>query len=100
MHQTDIQPVANALDDLVSSLRLNSSYTMFLMNPKVLSDPITMETLQFFGKDSVLCVCAFVSVCVFGYMFACVFARGRPGLRPFKSQAAPGLECDPALLHS
>ena len=79
MHQTDIQPVANALDDLVSSLRLNSSYTMFLMNPKVLSDPITMETLQFFGKDSVLCVCAFVSVCVclcvWVYVCVCVCAR-------------------------
>ncbi|EKX49685.1 hypothetical protein GUITHDRAFT_162074 [Guillardia theta CCMP2712] len=35
MHQVDIVPVENALTDLVDTLRLNGSYTLFLMNPKL-----------------------------------------------------------------
>jgi len=35
MHQVDILPVENALEDLVDTLQLNSSYTLFLMNPKL-----------------------------------------------------------------
>jgi hypothetical protein len=34
-HQVDIIPMENALKDLVDCLRLNSSYTLFLMNPKL-----------------------------------------------------------------
>lgn len=35
MHQVDIIPMENALKDLVDCLRLNTSYTLFLMNPKL-----------------------------------------------------------------
>ena len=35
MHQVDIIPMESALSDLVDCLRLNSSYTLFLMNPKL-----------------------------------------------------------------
>ena len=35
MHQVDIAPMENALADLVDCLRLNNSYTLFLMNPKL-----------------------------------------------------------------
>ena len=35
MHQVDIIPMENALKDLVDCLRLNNSYTLFLMNPKL-----------------------------------------------------------------
>jgi len=35
MYNVDILPVENALDDLVTTLQLNGSYTLFLMNPKL-----------------------------------------------------------------
>ena len=35
MHQVDVTPMENALDDLCQTLRLNTSYTLFLMNPKL-----------------------------------------------------------------
>jgi len=35
MHQVDITPMENALADLVDCLRLNNTYTLFLMNPKL-----------------------------------------------------------------
>lgn len=35
MLQVDITPMENALADLVDCLRLNNSYTLFLMNPKL-----------------------------------------------------------------